>query len=131
VPAPSSQNGARFLAPRTGVTILRLCPRCGATLDPQVEGHRGPCRPCERKRSRERRATGSAAVRVRDQRRWKTIAQAAKARDRHQCRQCGSTKKLEAHHIVPLAEGGAAYDLENVVTLCAACHHKCSRSKGR
>lgn len=75
---------------------------------------------------RAREAAALGGTRARDQRTWKEIA-----RDRHQCRQCGSTEKLEAHHIVPLAHGGAAYNLDNVVTLCAACHHKATESKER
>jgi hypothetical protein len=44
-------------------------------------------------------------------------------RDRHQCRRpgCGNTRFLEVHHIVPRARGGGN-DMENLVTLCAACH---------
>lgn len=38
--------------------------------------------------------------------------------------------KLEAHDIVLLG-GRSRSRFEDVVTLCAACHHKYSRSKGR
>ena len=37
---------------------------------------------------------------------------------------CGSTEKLEGHHIRPLAKGGAAYSLDNIITLCASCHQQ-------
>ncbi|MYA89884.1 MAG: HNH endonuclease [Boseongicola sp. SB0662_bin_57] len=29
---------------------------------------------------------------------------------------------LEAHHVTPLAKGGAAYDLANLATFCRGCH---------
>jgi hypothetical protein len=30
---------------------------------------------------------------------------------------------LEAHHIIPISEGGPEFDLDNLVTLCFDCHH--------
>ena len=33
-------------------------------------------------------------------------------------------------HIIPIAEGGALYDLENLQSLCAACHNK-KHAEGR
>ena len=30
--------------------------------------------------------------------------------------------KLEAHLVLPLEDGGAAYDLGNITTLCRSCH---------
>jgi len=45
------------------------------------------------------------------------------ARDRHCCRApgCGHTRFLEVHHIRSRADGGGN-DLENLITLCSACH---------
>lgn len=42
-------NGARYLAPRTGVTIHHLCPTCGAKSTT-----RGQCARCRRERDRQR-----------------------------------------------------------------------------
>jgi len=42
-------------------------------------------------------------------------------RDKHSCRKCGSNRKLEIHHIDPVANGGATV-LENLITLCKHCH---------
>jgi 5-methylcytosine-specific restriction endonuclease McrA len=53
---------------------------------------------------------------------WQNARQAARRRDGERCRQCGSTDKLEVHHVVPLAEGGAEFALSNLVTLCQECH---------
>lgn len=38
-----------------------------------------------------------------------------------QCQRCGSTKSLEAHHIVALHSGGSN-ELSNLTTLCHDCH---------
>jgi hypothetical protein len=45
------------------------------------------------------------------------------ARDRHCCRApgCEHTRFLEVHHIRARADGGGN-DLENLITLCSACH---------
>lgn len=58
---------------------------------------------------------------------WQDIAVRAKLRDGRRCfvaRLLGGPCKgrLHAHHIVPVAEGGAGYDLENVGTACAGHH---------
>lgn len=58
---------------------------------------------------------------------WRTVAARAKARDGHRCtvaRLLGGScsKRLHAHHLVPVSEGGAAFDLENVITACASHH---------
>jgi 5-methylcytosine-specific restriction endonuclease McrA len=94
---------------------------------PQYPHTRGPCQECrrtyERERGRQRRAE-SAAVQARGSRLWQQVREIAKRRDGYRCRQCGSAEKIEAHHRVPLAHGGAAFDLANLVTLCADCHRK-------
>ena len=40
-------------------------------------------------------------------------------RDGYKCVDCGKTKGIEAHHIIPEIE-----ELNNLVTLCHACHKK-------
>lgn len=42
-------------------------------------------------------------------------------RDDYKCRECGSRKRLEVHHIKPLSLGGAPWP-ENCKTLCRSCH---------
>jgi len=46
-------------------------------------------------------------------------------RDGFRCKRCGhrpnSQTELSVHHIVPLAKGGAD-EIENMITLCKACH---------
>ena len=42
-------------------------------------------------------------------------------RDGYRCRICGSTERLNVHHIVPISMGGT-HELENLITLCYRCH---------
>jgi len=35
---------------------------------------------------------------------------------------CDGAKEAQADHIVPIARGGARYDLANGQTLCIRCH---------
>ena len=68
---------------------------------------------------------------------WRTVKLAALERDGYQCVLCGRTKaeigrNPDVHHIVPVREFIQAADrektdahtLDNVVTLCTACHRK-------
>lgn len=48
--------------------------------------------------------------RIRSTARWQQARAAARRRDGNRCRHCGSTEKLEVHHIVSLANGGASPD---------------------
>jgi 5-methylcytosine-specific restriction endonuclease McrA len=107
------------------MVLLRLCAKCGATLDPAVHGYRGPCPPCrktmERDKSRRRRQSQRD---IRDARAWQLLRTAVKRRDGDACRGCGARETLGVHHIVPLAKGGAALDADNLVTLCRRCHER-------
>ena len=61
---------------------------------------------------------------VRSLARWKRVRRAALERDGYRCRACGKAAgRFEIDHIVPLEAGGAAYDLDNLQTLCKfPCH---------
>jgi 5-methylcytosine-specific restriction endonuclease McrA len=57
---------------------------------------------------------------------WETIRRECFERDNHQCRTCGKdirteNKPGEAHHIVPISNGGTN-ELSNLKTLCYDCH---------
>jgi len=59
--------------------------------------------------------------------RWRQARARALARDGRRCTVAwllsGScTDDLQVHHIVPLSEGGAAYDLSNLGTVCSRHH---------
>jgi 5-methylcytosine-specific restriction endonuclease McrA len=44
-------------------------------------------------------------------------------RDNYRCTECGETRDLQVHHIVPRQLGGPD-EPSNLVTLCAACHRR-------
>lgn len=54
---------------------------------------------------------------------WKTIRRLAVERDGAKCALCGSTDRIQVHHIVPYRYSHS-HDLENLVTLCRSCHSK-------
>jgi len=53
-------------------------------------------------------------------------------RDGYKCKLCGKTKRLEAHHIIPVSETTLTAFLEmNGITLCRECHKKTESYGGR
>jgi len=82
--------------------MMRRCLDCGALI--QV-GSR--CRAC----ANHRRPSWARTVLPAD----------VKARDGHRCTQCGSTNRIQAHHIVPVEDGGP-HTAANMRTLCHKCH---------
>ena len=45
------------------------------------------------------------------------------------CLECGSTERLEVDHRVPVYEGGAELDSENLRVLCHECHKNKTRKE--
>lgn len=61
-------------------------------------------------------------------RRWKGLRLEALRRDGWRCVQCGARGRLEVDHIKPVrAAPEAAFDLENLQSLCPACHARKTR----
>jgi 5-methylcytosine-specific restriction enzyme A len=83
--------------------IRNRCPDCGRALDRELS-----------RQKRARRARNSAQ--------WQKARAAAKQRDGDRCVHCGATEGLQVHHVVRLEDGGAAFELNNLVTLCVGCH---------
>ncbi len=57
---------------------------------------------------------------------WESLREFVLERDNYTCQDCGVFMMdigLNAHHIKPLALGGANEDT-NLITLCNKCHHK-------
>jgi 5-methylcytosine-specific restriction enzyme A len=107
------------------VALLKLCRDCFRSYEPWSRNNRGRCRDCLRAYERDKRAR--QANRARSSMAWQNARTAARKRDGERCRQCGSTDKLEVHHIKPLAEGGDKYGLSNLITLCRECHVEVGR----
>ncbi|MDP2363629.1 MAG: HNH endonuclease, partial [Ignavibacteria bacterium] len=55
---------------------------------------------------------------------WNSIKTQVKRRDNNICQECGSTEKLEVHHIVTYRNKKNFNKLTNLVTLCHNCHVK-------
>jgi hypothetical protein len=58
---------------------------------------------------------------------WSLRSAAVAARDKV-CTNCGSSKTLQAHHIVPLSQGGTNR-LSNLTLLCERCHQRAHGGK--
>lgn len=52
----------------------------------------------------------------------KLWAVSVKARDNNKCVICGSTKMLNAHHIIPRQDKNFNLDIDNGISLCPSCH---------
>ena len=75
---------------------------------------------------------------------WPRAKEAALARDGRRCRQCGAPEREgsshDVHHIRPFREFGymagenrndqLANQLDNLITLCPACHHRAESARG-
>lgn len=85
---------------------------CAAILDFAMPGWRSKARPEVLGRVVEREST--------EVRHWR---KAVLERDGYACTRCGSTDRLEAHHLVRWADcPEARVVVENGVTLCCECH---------
>lgn len=52
---------------------------------------------------------------------WSSTTKSIKERDGGRCVRCGSTNKVQTHHIIPLSKGGTNHSF-NLITLCESCH---------
>lgn len=57
----------------------------------------------------------------------KQWAKAVKERDRHKCVICGSTERLNSHHIIVRENHKTKFDLKNGITLCSKHHLFCRK----
>ena len=62
---------------------------------------------------------------------WERTRRRVFERDGWACVQCGRAGALEAHHVRPISEGGAVFDLANLVALCRGCHVAVHRTRDR
>ncbi len=66
-------------------------------------------------------------TRKRNQRKLQKWSKAVRERDGNICKDCGTSGRLHAHHIVRLQEcvdSSLEFDISNGVTLCPKCHGK-------
>ena len=53
---------------------------------------------------------------------WQHVRRAVFERDGYRCRACGLPGRLECDHVQPLRRGGDPWDMDNLQSLCRACH---------
>ena len=53
--------------------------------------------------------------------RWERTRQAVFRRDNQRCLECGKPG-FEVHHLIPLDENGAEYDMDNLACYCRTHH---------
>jgi 5-methylcytosine-specific restriction endonuclease McrA len=90
------------------MALSRPCVDCGMLIP---RGSR--CRRCQPKRVTPGRGSGADQARFRRE----TLAKTG-----GRCYLCGSTERVEAHHVIGLREGGANDGETNGVPLCRLCH---------
>lgn len=108
-----------------GVTLLLLqCPRCNRTDVELTQGSVSiPREEAERLRCEATIQTnGGRRKRVPPKLRRQVLE-----RDRHRCTHCKSAQRLEVHHLHEQSQGGT-HMLENLTTLCSACHRMMHRA---
>ncbi|MCY4020159.1 MAG: HNH endonuclease signature motif containing protein [Chloroflexi bacterium] len=62
------------------------------------------------------------AKHVYNSRRWRALRLAVLHLAGWRCQRCGRAARLEVHHRVALADGGAAFDVDNLEAVCRRCH---------
>lgn len=65
---------------------------------------------------------------------WQGVREYIVRRDKYMCKQCGSPKDLEVHHIEWLNEGNIlnpeiTLNENNLITLCRDCHFRVHEAK--
>lgn len=64
-----------------------------------------------------------------DEWRWLELRKQAFERDDYHCKRCGTKVKTPvADHIVPIVDGGVAFDINNIQTLCGHCNRTKTRN---
>lgn len=64
---------------------------------------------------------------------WKKLRLQALKRDLYTCQECKKRGKITpantVHHIRPIRAGGARLSLDNLETVCAACHNELHKER--
>lgn len=111
---------------------LRYCTGCSNAF-PAETLHRGLCSRCSQAKDAERLEAEPWRV-IYTTRRWRLTRAAARRRAGDRCEartdgmRCLSRIDLEAHHLIPLRDGGEPFDLDNVVVLCPRHHALAERA---
>jgi 5-methylcytosine-specific restriction endonuclease McrA len=101
------------------VPLLKLCPRCGCSMEPT----RKLCTDCQRADDRRRNAKRRESGRTTAA--WQRLRLAAFHRDSYACQRCGQTgtRHTLTVHLRPELRGNhRTAALDDLTTLCRSCH---------
>lgn len=98
--------------------MKHLCPIHGYYIK---ENKNSRCPKCTKQYDKQIR--NKVSKDIYNSRRWKEVRAAILVRDAARCVQCDSKDNLVVDHIKELVDGGDAYDLNNLETLCKKCHN--------
>jgi hypothetical protein len=105
----------------------KICLYCGHRFTPVNKKQKYCTKDCAINSIKESKIKIEPAIESRTINMWhvggfnQNIKDLVLERDNHQCYICGKETNLHVHHIIPRAHGGT-HTLENLVTLCGACH---------
>jgi hypothetical protein len=127
MPAPSSQIVPVTSKAKTAceITVFRLCPTCGANLDPREHGHRGPWRGCGREHDQQR--PWKQRRKIRGGWEWGRLRTLVHQRDKT-CVICGRRLRAQSDAAEPTACESTTNQLSNLELRCET-HHKHAPAK--
>ena len=102
----------------------KKCEVCGKEFKYERSTARFCSSTCRARNGGNKKAGESGRLRMPDNVRFSVLR-----RDKFQCRFCGAkpaARKLRVDHVVPISEGGAKLDPNNLITTC----HSCNSGKG-
>ena len=62
---------------------------------------------------------------------WERVRRYAIVDAGRKCQRCGRAGRLEVHHRVPIAKGGAPFHPWNLEVICRRCHFDAHREESR
>lgn len=90
---------------------------------------RGRCRRHAGERNTELKGR-TAGAQLYKSARWRACRRKVLSRDRYTCKVCLRFGN-EVDHVVPIADGGSAWDMANLQTLCKSCHTRKTQRETR
>ena len=105
-------------------------PRCPNYVEP---GHGGLCPKHQRERHKryEQSRNDRNVTAIYNTKAWKLARRAALERDDGWCVMCKERPADLVDHIVELKDGGCAFCIDNLQSLCTSCHAKKTRESAK
>lgn len=112
-----------------GHTETRVCTVCNNKFDIRTGDKRVTCSSECAKKWKRLSKLGEKSVLWRGgktspyNKEWRAVRAEALERDGRKCVLCGSTDRVQVHHIIPYRYS-KSHDINNLTTLCRSCHSK-------